>query len=176
MDFNMTKPYPESYWVIPGLFMAGEHPGGWDELETRRRIQALLRCGLLNFIDLTDPDDTGSKYAKILEDEANGYLKTITYLNFPIPDRSILSTEGMCEILDALDQRINARSPVYVHCMAGIGRTGTVVGCYLVRHGAEPGSLLRQIERLRGTVPSRWVRSPESDAQVDFILNWKNGQ
>lgn len=176
MEPNHSKPYPESYWVIPDLFMAGEHPGGWDELETRRRIQGLLRCDILNFINLTHPDDRVTGYADVLEDEANGYLKTATHLNFPIPDRSILSVQGMQTILDALDSKINAASPVYVHCQAGIGRTGTVVGCFLIRHGIDPDHILQEIERLRSSVPSRWMRSPESDAQVDYILSWKKGQ
>ena len=38
----------------------------------------------------------------------------------------------MREILDCLDDALRSGRKVYVHCRAGIGRTGTVVGCLLV--------------------------------------------
>ena len=42
-------------------------------------------------------------------------------------------------ILDEIDGAILNGKTVYVHCLGGIGRTGTVVGCYLVRHGIAAG-------------------------------------
>ena len=46
--------------------------------------------------------------------------------------RSQQQTAG---ILDAIDKALEDGKNVYVHCWGGIGRTGTVVGCWLVRHG-----------------------------------------
>ncbi len=171
-----STPFPESYWVTPDLLMAGEYPIRYDELESRRRIQALIRLGLTNFIDLTHPNDCMPRYNLVLEDEANGYLKKASYSHFPIQDRSIPTVKQMIEILDEIDHRVSKKEPVYVHCIAGHGRTGTVVGCYLIRHGVEPQNFLQEIQKLRSLVPSRWARSPEADEQVEFVLAWKNGQ
>ncbi len=171
-----SLPYPESYWVIPNLLMAGEHPSNYDENETRRRIQALIRCGISSFIDLTTHEDTKPSYAGILSAEADEYLKIVKYANFPIRDFEVSSEEQMAKILDAIDAEVDLYHPVYVHCYAGRGRTGMVVGCYLVRHGLQPKEALQRIAELRANIPSSWARSPEADKQVEFVLNWKKGQ
>jgi protein-tyrosine phosphatase len=63
-----------------------------------------------------------------------------------------------------------------VHCFAGIGRTGTVVGCYLRRHAlANPGKVVEQIAQLRRLMP--WGReiSPHTPEQVQMAENWQDG-
>lgn len=174
-DTSLQLPFSESYWVKPGLFMAGEYPAGYDELETRRRLQGLIRAGIRFFIDLTHPDDYMFNYVEILNDEANGYMVKVKYSPFPIIDRSVPLKSEMSAILDAIDDSILSDAPVYIHCIAGVGRTGTVVGCHLVRHGMKPDEAIREIKNLRKGIPSHWARSPEADEQVDFIVNWKQG-
>jgi hypothetical protein len=66
------------------------------------------------------------------------------------------------------------RRPVYVHCWGGKGRTGTVVGCYLVRHGiAEGEAALKAIQKMRRNDPKAHEPSPETREQCDFVLRWK---
>jgi len=49
---------------------------------------------------------------------------------------------------------------VYVHCWAGRGRTGTVVGCYLKRHGiAEDTNVIQELA-LATRYPQRKETSP----------------
>jgi protein-tyrosine phosphatase len=63
---------------------------------------------------------------------------------------------------------------VYVHCFGGIGRTGTVVGCYLVRHGADAETALAEIARRRQGTPDGYRRSPETNEQRQFVLTWRD--
>ena len=170
-----TLPYPESYWVIPGKLMAGEYPGKYDIEQTRQRVVSLLRCGLNSYIDLTRPTDSFHPYRELLTSEAAEFGLDVMWQNFPIDDFFTPSREQMQLILDEIDAQIQAGKTVYVHCLAGIGRTGTVVGCYLVRGGMTGYEALRQIEELRKSTPSWWHRSPESQEQVDFILDWNDG-
>ena len=39
--------------------------------------------------------------------------------------------------------RAGAGRRVYVHCRAGIGRTGTVIGCYLAEQGLDGPAAVR---------------------------------
>ena len=60
-----------------------------------------------------------------------------------------------------------------LHCFGGIGRTGTVVGCYLVRHGAEPEAALAEIARRRQGTPDGYRHAPETDEQRRLVLTWR---
>ena len=62
-----------------------------------------------------------------------------------------------------------------MHCLGGLGRTGTVVGCFLVRHGLSGAQALETIQLLRRGIPSADSPSPETDMQRWMVLNWRNG-
>jgi protein-tyrosine phosphatase len=76
----------------------------------------------------------------------------------------------MRETLDALDAALAARRRVYVHCLGGRGRTGTVVACWLVRHGHRAEEALALVQERRGR------RSPETAEQRRFVRRWPSGE
>ena len=75
----------------------------------------------------------------------------------------------MEQILDAIDRGIARGHAVYVHCWGGKGRTGTVVGCHLIRNNrATPDNFVDVIRELRGP-DARTGASPENETQVQFV-------
>ncbi len=168
------RPIPESYWVIAGHFLAGEYPGSFDQEATRRRAQAFLEAGFDTFIDLTTPDEL-LPYLPIFEAQARATAGEISYRRFPIPDFGLPESGQMTSILDAIDAALADGRRVYLHCWGGVGRTGTTVGCYLVRHGRTGAQALDQLAMWWQAVPkhARFARSPETDEQVQFIRSWQ---
>jgi len=168
------RPISESYWVEPGRFLAGEYPGQYTPEATRKRVDALLEDGFNTFIDLTKPNET-VPYIRTLLDEAKYYDIEIQHHNFPIGDFGLPTPEKMLKILNTLDEALQAGHKIYLHCWGGIGRTGTTVGCYLVRRGKTGNEALKQLAEWWKTVPKSQihVHSPETREQVEFIRNWE---
>ena len=82
----------------------------------------------------------------------------------------------MVRILNQIDLCIKYDNPVYLHCWGGKGRTGTVVGCYLARHGLTEGNeVIEMIKELRKNAEDFSGPSPETKAQISMVLNWKKG-
>jgi predicted protein tyrosine phosphatase len=167
------RPISESYWVLPDYLLAGEYPGEPDAERTRQRIDALIEAGFDLFIDLTKPNETWP-YAHILQEEAKLYAVEAVHLRFPIGDFGLPTPFQMNSILDAIEQNVQARHKIYLHCWGGIGRTGTTVGCYLVRQGKTGEEALNQLAAWwRGVPKSRYhLHSPETLEQMIFIRTW----
>jgi hypothetical protein len=175
---NPPRPIPESYWVIPGRFLAGEYPAlPYSSAGTRQRLAAFLQAEFAVFINLTRPGEL-EDYTSLLREEAGFLGRTPTCLNFPIGDFGLPEPDQMTIILDAIDQAIAQEQRLYLHCYGGIGRTGTAVGCYLVRHGLTGQQALLTLGEWWRAVPKSAIHphSPETARQVDFVLNWPAGQ
>lgn len=167
------RPIPESYWVEPDQLLAGEYPAEFDTELTRKLIDALIETGFNTFIDLTQPNETVA-YLRILLDEAKLYDVQVKHYRFPISDFGLPTPGQMKSILDTIDASLQAGRKIYLHCWGGIGRTGTTVGCYLVRRGKTGEEALRQLAEWWRTVPKSHIhpRSPETHEQAEFIRNW----
>ena len=174
-QLDVSRPFPRSYWMEPGNLLAGFYPGSYKAQEAREKIQSLLDIRVTFFIDLTEEGEL-LPYQAVLAELADH--RAVTYQRMPIPDLGIPTIHQMRRILNAIDRAISIGRVVYVHCWGGIGRTGTVVGCYLARHGHIGEQALRQIERLREVLPDleRQRVSPETPEQRAMILDWPESQ
>jgi hypothetical protein len=169
-----ARPIPESYWVIPGRFLAGEYPTlPGDEDQSLRRLRAFLEAGLDTFIDLTDGNER-PPYFPLLRRLAEAERKQVLHCRATIRDFNVPSRDEMTTILNAIDLALSEGHKVYLHCVGGIGRTGTTVACWLIRHGMEPPEALQQLQRLYQTSQQSqfYSHSPEAEEQVRFLLEW----
>jgi len=166
-------PYPNTYWVVPGRFLAGENPEVNDDQTLEENLSALLATGIRTFIDLTEEHELNG-YAVTLRCLAEERGLEVTYLRIPIPDRSVPSAWTLRCILDLIDRSMADQRPAFVHCFAGIGRTGTVVGCHLRRHQrAVAKDVMTRIAELRQAMPIALEISPHAPDQVQMVEGWK---
>ena len=165
---QLAPPLPNTYWALPGLLLAGEHPSGLTAEATRQRLGIILASGIECFLDLTHPSEIDSY------DQALPFH--VEYLRKPIRDHGLPEKrEQMMEILDSLHDALGSGRAVYVHCRAGIGRTGMVVGCLLVERGLTGEQALDELSRLwQQSERSRvWPSVPETEAQTEYVRLWK---
>jgi protein-tyrosine phosphatase len=171
------RPIPDSYWVWPGQLLAGEYPRDWGDQTSRKKLRRLLEAGVTFFLDLTEAGEYNLKpYVLLLQKEAAALGRAVKHHRMPIRDRGTPTPEEMTHILDMIDSALAAGHTLYVHCYGGIGRTGTVVGCYLVRHGMNGEEALKKIAHLRQGTPDGWVTSPETSTQRQMVRSWSAGK
>ena len=171
------RPLANSYWVVPGRFAAGEYPGAKNRAEAAGRLRTLLGAGIDHFVDLTERNEPLESYAGLAAQEANRLDTKVVHARHPIVDMRVpRSPHETAGILDAIDKALDDGRNVYVHCWGGVGRTGTVVGCWLVRHGMTGDEALAQIvEWWRGMEKQKrriHPRSPQTRDQRAYVRYW----
>ncbi len=128
----MDRPLANSYWVVPGRLLAGEHPAGRVELPnggSRTRVLGLVAAGINCFIDLTEEGECVA-YEPMLPPSA-------TYLRRSIRDQQVPRRAAqMRRIQDEIASALAAGHKVYIHCRAGIGRTGRWPDAFWSSRGA----------------------------------------
>lgn len=170
-------PTGHSYWVVEKRLAAGAHPIAADPVGGDGTLVALLAAGISAFVDLTEAAIPGSGDAHLGSYRAaiSRLAESTVIVSHPIRDMGV-PTYGEAEaILDVIDELLAADHGVYVHCWGGLGRTGTIVGCWLIRHrAADSQSALGVLETLRqGVRGSTDRRSPETGAQRRFVEGWR---
>ena len=163
----LPRPHEHCYWLLPGRVLAGEHPGARGAATQALRLQALQACGVACFIDLSTLADPQPSYTPLAAQR----------LWLPIADFGVPSVATMRAALEAIAATLDAGRGVYLHCRAGVGRTGTLAGCWLVEQGLAPDAALALLQtKFQAAAQSRSGRlTPETDAQRAFIAAWRPG-
>ena len=168
----IPHPIEMCYWVIPGKLLAGEYPRTPHEDSSKEKLAALIGAGVSAFIDLTEPYEPTSHGEPMKPYDY--FLDGPSHQRFGIRDQSIpASSELTKAALDAIDAHLATGETVYVHCWGGVGRTGTIIGCWLARHYKPGQAALDRLQELWKENPKSLKRcSPENAEQVRYILEW----
>jgi predicted metal-dependent hydrolase len=144
-------PIPGSYWVEPGRLLAGPYP---------EDPGALVASGIAATLDLTESGEGWADYWSAQPE--------LEHHRIGLQDFARPSEGDMRRVLAAIDELLERGLSVYVHCRGGRGRTGCVVGCYLIERGAAPPAALESIRQWCGH-----DHSPETDEQRELVRTWR---
>lgn len=168
---------PQHYLVETGALFGGEYPGAITPALSEARLRHLIGIGVRTFVDLTAPEDGLEPYGDLLDSLATQTGSPLQRISLPIRDMGIPdSPETMRSIMDAIRVSIERAPAVYVHCWGGIGRTGTVIGCWLRECGLDPETALLQVHKLYTGHMAKSRRipdSPQTREQRDYVLRWQ---
>jgi atypical dual specificity phosphatase len=142
------------YWVIEDVIAGCSRPGaGGGHLD--RDLETLRGHGIGALLSLTEsPLPPGAL-------ERHGLLG----LHLPVDDFHAPTTNQMLDALDFLDKARSTSTPIAVHCLAGQGRTGTVLAAYLIRGGL---SAEQAIAEIRGICPGAIEATPQTEALAEW--------
>ena len=167
----INRPLNQSYEVSGnGIIYAGEYPGDKYGEKATEKLKHMHHFGIRHFIDLTEEGEL-APYSHLLPSDT-------TYTRFPIRDCGApKSIESVQRLLLRIEELKKMDGYVYVHCWGGVGRTGTIVACYLSQKWKEP-ELNHTLEVLRSNfseMPKSAYRiTPETKEQIDFIEQFIN--
>lgn len=133
-------------WVLRDELAGSQGPVSLHDLTFlhSQGVRAVIRME-----EQTIPADSGNKLA-------------LVDMFVPVPDFTPPKLEQIQQMIAFIDQQIGEQKPVVVSCYAGVGRTGTVLACYLVHQGEEPADAITRLRQLR----PRSIQTPEQEAAV----------
>lgn len=151
------------YWLDgpwPGRLAMAARPRGGDWLHDD--IVGWKRAGVNAVLSLLTRDE--ERDLELGEETTEAKAQGIEFISFPIPDRQVPSSEtGLVRTLERLDDALSSGKNVVVHCRQGVGRSGLIATCLLVRKGMSPDAAVESVSGARG------VSVPETNEQRDWI-------
>jgi len=160
--FNDTGVFVRIPVACPGALYASPMPyGPYDRLN--RVLRNYRRNRVRVVVVLVTEEEIARKCRRNLLGlyEKHG----IEALHFPVPDLTSPSHAMVTELINRLQERLQAGERIAVHCNAGVGRTSVILACVVKRlqgtPGAEAAAHVRQFLHINMT-----------DEQQRFVSKW----
>ena len=138
-----------NFEVVDQTLWRGGAPGKAD-------LRALAAAGVTTVVDLR------AEHGLVVPEDLLAELG-ITRVAIPIRDGQTPTTEQVARFLDAVD---SSEGAVYLHCGAGVGRTGTMAAAYRVSRGGTGWEAMR----------ANLAVGPPSLEQLAFAASLDSGQ
>lgn len=119
--------------------------------ETFSQIDWLIHQGIRAIVSLEPLDEEIEQYIE---------SQNLEHMNIFIPDGEEPTLEQVNIFLDFVSLQKLQHKPVLVHCLAGYGRTGTMLAIYLINQG----QTVNEAMKLAG--------EPKTEDQLRFIYDY----
>ena len=101
----------------------------------------------------------------------DSWTKNVNYLHVHSNDMGVPEFNDLVNTVDFIHKRITNNEPVMVHCLAGLGRTGTVLACYLIKY--QKMSADKTIQKIRDERPGSIQSFPQEEIIFQFEKSLK---
>ena len=141
---------PDNFsWLIEGKLAGSAIPTSIDE------VQWAIDQGVKSIVTIRE------------EPLGSDYTNNVNYLHVHSNDMGVPEFDYLVSAIDFIHSRITNNEPVMVHCLAGLGRTGTLLACYLIKY--QKVSAGDAIQKVREERPG----SIQSFSQEEIIFQFE---
>ena len=140
---------PDNFsWLIENKLAGSAIPTSNDE------VQWVIEQGVKSIVTVREEP---------LDDD---WVKDVNYLHVHSNDMGVQEFNDLVYAVDYIHRRITNNEPVMVHCLAGMGRTGTLLACYLVKY--QKMSAGDAIQKVREERPGSIQSYPQEEMIFQF--------
>ena len=158
--------WADIHWVScpwQGKLCIGPRPRGDDWLDDD--IARLRSEGIDAILSLLTAEE--GKNLGLLNEGSVAKTHGITFISFPIPDMQVpSSSEAVSHVVDTITSELSSGRNVFIHCRQGIGRTGLIAACLLLKSGWTPQKAMEHLSAARG------LPVPETEEQRRWIHHY----
>lgn len=142
-------------WLVPGRLAGTPWPGVVHDMDAD--LKALSRCGVTMLITLTEKDFPQDALAR----------HGLCNFHLPVYDHEPPTVAQIQMLLARMSAAMRRGEVLAVHCLAGLGRTGTVLAAWLVREGLTAEEALRRVR----LIDAQYVQSAAQEALLHEYEN-----
>ena len=140
---------PDNFsWLIENKLAGSAIPTSIDE------VQWAIEQGVKSIVTIREDP---------LDDD---WVKDVNYLHVSSNDMGVPEFADLTYAVDFIHRRITNSEPVMVHCLAGMGRTGTILACYLIKY--QKMSANEATEKIREERPGSIQSYPQEEIIFRF--------
>lgn len=137
-------------------------PGRRDyDRDLNEDIQALGKEGVTHIISLITDNEYIFYGVENLLDEYK--IAGFEVKCLPIIDQGVCTANEISSLINWITENLKIGAKIMIHCVGGLGRSGTVAGCYLKSSGYNSENAVKEVRRVRSP------RAIETAVQEEFI-------